>query len=136
MKYLQYERLHHDAKDIPDGEIFTVYTEGASSPFLITEEKPALWAFCMKMKGEYTLSAFKKQNVGEKEVKLSMQQILYAKRNGWSATGQRRIDDSGEYRHVLRCLFCQLEATEINGPCICRGIKPKEKKGLIDLSKW
>lgn len=122
MKTVRYQRLAQDARDIKDGEIFTVFTESPPKPFVKTEEQPHLWAFCFKIKGRYAFSSWANDNVGREQLKKSQKEIMYINKNGWYPTGEAGYDEIGEHSKKYQCLYCGNTAfgTEINGPCLCR----------------
>ena len=133
---IRYERLKQDAKEIPDGVVFCVFTKPPPKPFIKTEEQPDLWAFCFKMKGKYAFSTWANDNGGMADVEKSKKQILWAKENGWSGTGEIGMDDLGETSKKYQCLYCGKDTfgTEIEGPCSCRPTyKEKPKSSFIDL---
>lgn len=125
MQYVKVSNIVKETKDIPDGEVFTVYTDDNK------------WCFGIKINKEFSLSTPKDTNVSEEEVKKSMKQVLYAKENGWSRLQEEGIDDYGEKGRIYHCLYCHTEAINPEAPCSCRG-KPKPK-GLEDFifpSDW
>ena len=130
MRYVPYESIKTNSQDIPDGEIFTVHTSEKASPFIITEEKPSLWAFAMKIKGEITVSNWKRSDADSEEVKKSMQQIQFAKKFGWIYTNEKKIDDAGANARVYRCLYCGNQTQEVEAACGCRHIGNIEMKKI------
>ena len=126
MQYVSFEKINKDGKDVKEGEIFTVFKKDQS------------WAFCMRIGKDYTLSTFKSDKASAVEVKKSMQQIQFAKKNGWSGTGIKDFDEDGAISKVYHCLYCRAFTMEVEGPCACRGI-PKEKTtpgGLLLPEDW
>ncbi len=136
MKNCRAAFIKQDAKDFQDGEIFVVHAEAPASAFLITEKKPDFWAFAFKHKGKFTLSTWKPDNVGMDEVMKSKNQILYCKKNGWSNSGELRMDSVGERQKLYSCIYCgneSCEPDEVHKPCKCRGIISTEQKSKLDL---
>lgn len=132
MKTFKLSRLKEDARDIPDGQIFMVYTEQKASPFKKTENKPNLWAFAFKMKGKTAVSSWKLDTVSKAEMTKSMKQIAVAKGFGWSNTRVKDFNDVGEKGDVYECLYCDRREVLPEGPCPCRGV-PEPKKSVIDF---
>lgn len=122
MRTIRYERIKEDMRTVPDGEIVTVYKEEKSSVFTITEDKPSLWAFAIKIKGEISLSDMKRDNCSEDEVKKSLKQIQFVKRYGWFSTNEEKMDDAGSLAIIFQCAYCGNRTQEVEGPCPCRGI--------------
>jgi len=126
MQYVPLDKINYESKDIPDGEIFTVYTK---------DEK---WAFAIRINGEYSIS--KLQDAKEespKRIKDAYAQVMYAKLNGWSNTGEKRVDEAGEYQRLFRCLYCRSETIDVEGPCNCRGYeRPKAPSGFLLPGDW
>ncbi len=120
MIYVDAKRITQDSKDIPDGEIFTVYSDGEGKV-----------SFAMKMKGEFTLSIPIGNDATKKDVMLAYKQVLYAKENGWSRIQEEGIDETGEKGRIYHCLYCNNQEIEPEQACQCRG---KEKvKGMEDF---
>lgn len=115
MKYIRYASINKDSKDIPDGEIFTVFENN-------------MWAFAIRINNEYSLSSWKEDGVSIDEIKKSMKQVLYAKENGWSRTDEEQFDDMWEKKRLFKCLYCGSETLEVEGPCACRG---REKSATL-----
>jgi len=132
-EYIRYEHLKEDARGIDDGQIFIVYTDQKASPFTTTQNKPSVWAFAMKIKGEVISSDWGLYDSDEKAVKHLMNQILFAKKMGWSGTGEKKMSEWGEYLPNYHCIYCSNETQEVEGACPCRGIETKKQKGILDL---
>lgn len=129
MRYLRFENLAKDLKEVPEGEIFTVHTLHEESTL---KEKPSVWAFGIKIKGELSLSKWQTEDAKKPEVLESLKQIKTVKKFGWSGTGEKRSDDMGETRKVYQCMYCSSTTFDIDQPCECREGKMTES-GIILL---
>lgn len=122
MKYVSVDRIGRDSKDIPEGEIFCVYTEDQKC------------AFAAKINSEVTISQYMGKDATAKQVKIAMAQVKYALKNGWSRTQEMQLDDyDWKKKNVYRCLYCGACSLpdDIEGPCECRG--PKKSPLLSNL---
>lgn len=126
MQYVPLEKISYESREIPDGEVFTVFTK---------DEK---WAFAIRVNGEFTISKLQdSKDENPKRIKDAYAQVMYAKNNGWSNTGERRIDDTGEELRLFRCMYCKKETLDVEGPCECRGKKkPKALSDFLLPSDW
>lgn len=133
MRYVDSKRIEKESKDIPDGEIFTIYFDDGNTRGA-TEKG---WSFAMRVNEEMTVTKPLPTDATPEQVKKAMGQIKYAKENGWSGTSEMGMDDIGARGRIYRCLYCKAESVGVDGPCPCRG-KPKPK-GLEDFifpSDW
>lgn len=130
MKYVDYIRIKQDTKEFPDNEVFTVYTTPKQGYFTKTEEPVQLWAFAIKVKDKFTLSDWKRSDVSKEEVQKSLKQVLFAGINGWSNTGEKKVNEYLETVDQYECLYCGAHTLEVEGPCSCRMYKTTES-GII-----
>lgn len=112
MKYVRYANVSGDTKDVPDAEIFTVYKEDHS------------WAFGMRIRGMFTFTGFRKENVDKDEVSRAWRQIMFCKKYGWSYLGKKRMnDETFEFEPEFMCMYCRGTGFDTSKPCICRNKK-------------
>jgi len=126
MRYVNFSTLGRDSKYIPEGEVFTIFLKPPEESTL--KDNDNLWAFAARIKKEVTISRWNRDTAPHRDVKIAYAQVQFAIKNGWSGTGEKKINEYGEMSKVWHCLYCKNHTgddVKAEAPCECRGIKPK-----------